>query len=263
MSVTSPTLLGIVWWPHSGGRWLCRSLIKPHKQVYETAFVHPWLFFSTDMTMEVDITAQVHKARSMPDLKEHLVALKGSIDHGRIEGLRAYFHRIRQHYLATDAPETVIAGEMCLGSPIPRAIDLTALFEAVPDFRLLHLVRNPVHSFPSFAVRHEMDGDPVKVAGSWLTLNAQIRVFFEQHPDLRQQYLMVRYEDLIQQPEAELARIFAFAGLPNASEVIANQGERWGRNTRPEVSPQLRTLIETIAGPELQRHGYALSAQVS
>lgn len=213
--------------------------------------------------MEVDITAQVHKARSMPELKEHLAALKTSIDHGRTEGLRAYFDHIRARYLAADAPETVIAGEMCLGSPIPRSIDLDALFAAVPDFRLIHLVRNPVESFPSFVVRHEMDSDPVKIAGSWLTLNAQVRVFFEQRPELQDQYLMVRYEDLMQNPQEELARVFAFSGLPPQPDVLANQAERWGRNTRPEVGAETRALIESIAAQELQRYGYPLHQKVS
>jgi len=254
--MSNPQLVGVVWWPHSGGRWFCRSLVKPHPRVHETAFVHPWLFFSTDMTMEVDITAQVHKARSLPELKPHLAALKSSIDNGRITGLRDYFTYIRNNYLTEENPETHILGEMCLGSPIPRAIDLDALYKAVPDFKVIHLVRSPLESFPSFTVRHEMDSDPIKIAGSWLTLNAHVRTFFDQRPELGNQYLRIRYEDLTQNTEAIMHDVCEFMGIPFDPVMTEHIKQRWVRSTRPETPEDIRALMAQIASSELTTLGY-------
>jgi len=219
-------------------------------------FVHPWLFYSTDMTMELDITAQVHKARSMPDLKKHLAALKGSIDAGRTEGLRSYFQSIQDAYLEKDASETHIVGEMCLGSPIPRDLDLIALFKAWPEFKLIHLVRSPLESFQSFAVRHEMDSDPIKVGGSWLTLNAGIEAFFEDHPQFANQYHMVKYEDLLDKAESTMEKVCEFADLDMDEAIFSQMKQRWGRNTKPETPEAISRHIRRIAEPGLKRYGY-------
>ncbi|MEM7369275.1 MAG: sulfotransferase [Bacteroidota bacterium] len=251
-----PQLAGVAWWPHSGGRWFCRSIINQHPEVMGATFVHPWLFISTDMTMEMDITAQVHKARSLPDLKQHLIALKNSIDHGRIQGLAKYFAHIQTHYLEEGSAQTHLVGEMCLGSPIPRAIDLEALYTAHPSYRLIHLVRSPLDSYPSFAVRHEMDSDPVKIAGSWLTLNAHIRTFFETHPEKQHLCLTVRYEDLMQEPEPIARNVCEFLELEFHPDMLAKLGQRWGRNTKPEYPAEMYELMKQVASSELEKYGY-------
>ncbi|MDP5169151.1 MAG: sulfotransferase [Bacteroidia bacterium] len=251
-----PQLVGVVWWPHSGGRWFCRSLIGQHTQVMEATFVHPWEFFSTDMTLELDITAQVHKARSMPDLKEHLAALKESVDAGRIAGLKHYFDHIKREYKQDGASPSHILGEMCLGSPIPRAIDLDAIFKAQPDFKIIHLVRSPLESFLSFSVRHEMDSDPIKIAGSWLTLNAHVRTFFEDHPEFADQCLTLKYEDLMTDLEGEVKRVCAFIDIPFYSELVTKQEQRWGRNTSTDVPQPIQDKMKAVAASELLRYGY-------
>lgn len=254
--MASPQLVGVVWWPHSGGRWFCRSLIGQHELVHKTAFVHPWEFFSTDMTLELDITAQVHKARSLPELSEHLVALKKSVDAGRVEGLKVYFDHIRENYLDSDSQETHILGEMCLGSPIPRAIDLDAIFKAAPDMKIIHLVRSPLESFLSFSVRHEMDSDPIKIAGSWITLNAHIRTFFEENPQLKDQLLLVKYEELLTDLEGQVKRVCEFVGIPFREEMVTSQEQRWGRNTSTSVPQDIQNIMKPIIASELEQYGY-------
>lgn len=254
----SVTLAGVLWWPHSGGRWLCRSIIKPHSQVHETAFTHPWIFFTSDMTLDLDITAQVHKARSMPDLKGHLAALQQSTDHGRVQGLKYYFDYIRETYPTEHPDAKVILGEMCMGSPIPREADLDALFKACPDFKLIHLVRSPAESYLSFANRHEMDSNPAKVAGSWIMLNSMVRTYMEKHPELKDQFLLVRYEELMQEPHRLAAEVATFLGLEFEESMVATLGERWGRNTSSKVPEAIQQTILEIASGELSKFGYAL-----
>lgn len=252
MSNQQLVLGGVTWWPHSGGRWLCRSILKKNSQVHETAFTHPWFFFSTDMTLDLDITAQVHKARSMPDLKLHLNALHTSTEYGRQEGMRKYFEIVRETYGEYEGDFTHVIGEMCLGSPIPRHLNLETLYAACPDFKLVHLVRSPLESFQSFAVRHELDSDPVKVAGSWLTLNAKIRAFFELHPEFAHNYHRVLYEDLVKDPEPHVRSICDFYGIEFEPEMTAHLSERWGRNTKPETPEAYTKLMKQVAQSELE-----------
>ncbi|MEM6802662.1 MAG: sulfotransferase [Bacteroidota bacterium] len=249
-------LIGVAWWPHSGGRWFCRSILNQHPKVMGATFVHPWLFYSTDMTMELDITAQVHKARSLPELKKHLAALKGSIDAGRVEGLRTYFKAIADTYLEDESEKTHLIGEMCLGSPIPRALEVGALFKAWPTFKLIHLVRSPLESFQSFAVRHEMDSDPIKVGGSWLTLNAGIQAFFEDNPQYANQYHLVKYEDLLTNAEETMQKVCEFAELEVDQSIFGNMEQRWGRNTKPETPASISKQIKMVAEPGLKNYGY-------
>jgi hypothetical protein len=229
--------------------------LNRHDKVLGVPFVQPWLFFTTDMTLSVDLTAQVHKARSLPELEIQLEGLKGSVDHGRVEGLRYYFKHARDRY-AAESGKTHVVGEMCLGSPEPRPLDPSALYEACPDFRLVHLIRNPVTSYPSFASRHEMDGDPTRIAGSWLTLNAAIRVFFEQRPDLVERYMVVRYEDLLDETESTVRRLCEVLALPFQMEMLQNLERRWGKSTDPTTPKPTAKIIEQIAASEMARYGY-------
>ena len=254
--MSSKVLAGVIWWPHSGGRWLCRSILKKHTQIHETAMVHPWIFNTSDMTLDLDITAQVHKARSLPELKDHLKALKESTDLGRIAGLKHYFESIEKNYLEEDSNESLILGEICMGSPIPKHPDMESLYKAYPDFKTIHLVRNPVDSFKSFTVRHEMDDDAAKVAGSWLSLNARLRRFFEINPQHQDKYLCVRYEDLLESPEKEVRRICEFLDLEFEEELMSSFTERWGKGTKASISDQDKETIETIAKSELNRYNY-------
>lgn len=253
--MASPRLAGVVWWPHSGGRWFCRSILNRHQQVLGVPFVQPWLFFSSDMTLAVDLTAQVHKARSLPELSVQLEGLKESVDFGRTQGLRRFFQHARERYLAgTD--KTHIVGEMCLGSPEPRPLDVGSLYAACPDFRLIHLIRNPITAYPSFASRHEMDGDAARIAGSWLTLNGAIRTFFDESPDFADRYLRVRYEDLLDDTESTVEQTCDFLGLSFQTEMLDTLDRRWGRNTDSATPEAATRIITQVAGREMATHGY-------
>jgi hypothetical protein len=249
-------IVGILWWPHSGGRWLSRTLLGKHSNVFETAFTHPWLYLSTDMLMELDNTAQVHKARSLPELKYHLIALTESINYGREKGLQTYFDHINNNYVNENSTVTHIVGEMCMGSPIPRSIDMELLFKVAPEFRLVHLIRNPIDCFPSFATRYELDSDPVKIAGSWLTLNSNIRIFFENNPQFKNQYLPVRYEDLVKNTHDALNRICDFLGLEFEKEMLETVEQRWGRNTKGKCTDLQKDIMISIAANEMSKYDY-------
>ena len=246
--------IALIWWPHSGGRWLSRTILKRHSKVHQTAFTHPWLYYSTDMMLELDNTAQVHKARSLPKLKEHLHALVNSIEHGKAEGLKQYFEDI-DRYEEADGQDFIL-GEICMGSPIPRKIDIELLMKANPDMKVIHLVRNPKTSFMSFVKRFEMDNDPVKIAGSWVSLNYSLRDFFDKNDVYTNNYLCVKYEDLLENAEDEVRRICDFTGMEFESAMVESLDERWGRSTRPQIDENSERIIDEIANVELKNYNY-------
>lgn len=91
-------------------------------------------------------------------------------------------------------------------------------------------------------------------------------------------YHHLRYEDLVEAPEATLGEIAAFLGLADAPEMAAyhvgKQQERAGRSAkkawmpatkgvrdwRNEMSASDAALFEALAGEELTRFGYPLEA---
>lgn len=251
--MNNPQLVSVIWWPHSGGRWFCRSIFKNHSKIHQTVFTHPWLYFSTDMLMDTDNTAQVHKSRSLPELKPHLDALVQSIDYGKEQSVSKYFEMIADYEIGDN---THILGEVCMGSPIPRIIDVETMMKTSPDMKVIHLVRNPIDSFNSFVKRHEMDNDPVKIGGSWLTLNYKVRDFFQSNEQYKDNYLIVKYEELLADAESEVKRVCDFMGLEYEPALVENLDQRWGRNTEVKIDDNSRRIIEEITQTELKNYNY-------
>ena len=88
------------------------------------------------------------------------------------------------------------------------------------DLRVVHLVRDARAVAYSWARRSKPDpmragemqfelAKPWQAGAWWMLANAQT----ELSPPLRRSYLRVRYEELARDPEVEMARICAFAGL--------------------------------------------------
>lgn len=251
----SSDLVTLVWWPHSGGRWLSRSILKQHSLIDQQTFVHPWIFNSSDDEMTNDLTAQVHKARSLPELKFHLDNLYESTKIGRVAGLRNYY---RNFQTKNNELRNLVLGESCLGSPNPRHIDLESIYEAYPNMKMIHLIRNPIDSFSSFESRHEMDGDPAKIAGSWVALNSKIRLFFNE--SFSNQYLLVRYEDLLFKADNQVKKICDFLEIDFDPAMTNSLDERWGRKSEKIISERQKQIIYSVAGSEMKNYSYNLQS---
>jgi hypothetical protein len=95
------------------------------------------------------------------------------------------------------------------------------------DLRVLHVVRDPRAAAFSWRRRRSLDGDerlmtrhPVwKAALLWTVWNGAVLRRWS-----RGAYLRVRYEDLVQDPQAWVRRIADFAGVPSASLPFTEDG---------------------------------------
>lgn len=248
----------IVWYPHSGCRWLNRGLLSSHPHIATSEFVLPFLTHSTDMLLGLDRTSQVHKARSLPELSAEFDLLRRSIQAGRLAGTREYMSGKLQ-FLADRLPGGAHGGPVSPGAPEPLAVDLPLLLDAVPGARILHLVRHPFDCFRSMKSRWEMDADPERIASSWLAINAAYRLFAAG----TSRSLTVRYEDLRNDTRLELKRIASWLNVDANAEIPESQNY-FGRNQSVDLSRLLTeseaARIWAIAGREGEHYGYTTDA---
>lgn len=160
-------------------------------------------------------------------------------------------------------------GKQRVGEKTPNhALAAETLCEWFPGAVVLHLVRDPRDVAASLMRMRFGSSSAVLNARTWVRLNLAAR-----RSSHRREYLEVRYENLVKQPELELTRICQFAGedysprmlqaeqsstqLPNEKDrhltplTEARQG-RW----RQELSPRQVAQIEWAVGPQLERFGY-------
>lgn len=150
------------------------------------------------------------------------------------------------------------------------------IFEFFPDARIVHMIRDPRDRYASVLARWKVRRGGVGAGmGEWLESVRHAESNVERWPS---QCTIVRYEDLVAAPEAEVRRICAFIGESFADEMLTMSGaERFrdeganssygrrptgaistssiGKYTKVLSSDQVR-YIETVARDDMQRYGY-------
>lgn len=248
-------MISIVWFPHSGCRWLNRSLLARHEQIVTTEFCMPFLTISTDMILSLDKTAQVHKARTDSGLEQEFDILISSVKHGREEGIRRYFSLKREAVGKNNIK--VCAGALSPGAPVPDVPDISAILRACPAMKILHLVRNPEGCYKSMFSRFEMDGHEQKIGSMWAGFNASIRGCDYMSEE---QYYVLKYEDLVEDAASALRGLCAWLGLSYDPCMLDGVKEYHGmkKQARKDVSwtdAQIQRLKECVQ-TEASHYGY-------
>ena len=147
---------------------------------------------------------------------------------------------------------------------------------------VVHLVRNPVDRLASlaeapFRAHYEVNVDPERQARAWVRSALVAR---ERAAAAPEDYLLVRYEDLCERPEAVARRLFSAIGVPYEAEALKLGGYRVRDNTsfpepdadqqppsvRPRPSrawalpPEAVQVVRSVAGPVAAEFGYDLDA---
>jgi hypothetical protein len=78
-----------------------------------------------------------------------------------------------------------------------------------------------------------------------------------------QRYLLVRFEQLCDEPEEEIARLAAFGGVPYADRAIAQVRRPSTIGRWRDATPDLVARLERAAAPALERFGYSSPAGCS
>ena len=160
-------------------------------------------------------------------------------------------------------------GKRRYGEKTPHnALIAEMLSEWYPDAVVIHLLRDPRDAVASMLRMPWAPRSVVSNARTWLRFN--LGGWRSRH---RPNYLLVRYEELVTEPEAQLRRICAFAGeeyspamlVPNwdptaelfwfqrAEEPVTT--ERLGK-WRDELTPNQVALVEWVVGRYMKTFGY-------
>lgn len=149
------------------------------------------------------------------------------------------------------------------------------ILAAYPNARILHMVRDPRDRFASSATRweHRWGGVGAGTA-EWLASVRLGRAHAAAHPD---NYLLLRYEDLVTEPGAALHAVCAFIGEPYDPEMFSMAGaprfreggnSSYGRREPGRIStdsigryrevlrPSQVAFIELLAGHRMDELGY-------
>lgn len=170
-------------------------------------------------------------------------------------------------------------------SKLPTYTYLLSLVDSI-DLRIVHLIRDPravafsrarpKRQLDTAEVREMTRSGPVKSAADWLTWNTTIRALFGKGTN---PYMILKYEDLISEPEASVERVLELADEQGAATshmhgnrvelavnhtVSGNPGrfttgtikleldEAWRR----DMSAKDRKTVERITKPARRSFGY-------
>lgn len=247
------TIFTILWFPHSGCRWLNRSFLKNHQEISNFELCLPWLTHTTDRVLNLDRTAQVHKARSNANLKSEFEILIESTAHGRREGVRKYFELLVK---ASDPSTKVLGGPLSPGSPEPLIPDLDNLNSIGFKLKVIHLVRHPVQCFASMKSRNELDGNPFVISTSWTSFNSYIRSY-----KINMEYKLIKYEELLEDLEFNLKGICEFLEIGYKPEMLDSDQLYYGLNRGNDISKLVTSteydIIRELSGSESENYNYS------
>lgn len=133
-----------------------------------------------------------------------------------------------------------------------------------PDARYVHLLRDP-RDVARSCVEMGWGGNAWAGAEVWLDARTAWRRLCERVPADRR--MEVRYEDLVARPEAELARITDFLGLPydpamleiDKDTTYSRPDARLAKSWRTQAPEKDVRQVEARVGPALAEAGYAPS----
>ena len=172
-------------------------------------------------------------------------------------------------------------GKSVIGEKTPRHImHVDSILKAFPNAKIIALFRDPRATALS-EMKAAFGSPSVYVtARRWARYAARHRSYAQNLPD--DQYMMIRYEDLISEPEAMLKSISSFLQIPFEEQMLKyyersgrEKGfpdhEHWKAGTdrpiqkdrnqrwREELDPQEIELIQNKAGAYMQEMGYELT----
>jgi hypothetical protein len=158
-------------------------------------------------------------------------------------------------------------------SDIPRMLSI--LMDG--DFRVVHLVRDVRDVVVSLSKTAFGPPSFQKMVETWSRENLKLN---EKALAYREQYLMVRYEDLVRSPGEELSRIAAFLGAGFHPAMLAHEGRGGSLSEMPghqllgrpitdsrvgawkrEIDPEIAQSIERTAGEALRFFGYEVTEE--
>jgi hypothetical protein len=152
------------------------------------------------------------------------------------------------------------------------------IYSSWPDAKCIHIVRDPRDNFSSYR-RKQPDWSPISFARSWRQSTQRGWKNQQRYGDRR--YLLIRYEDLVEEPEDIIEEIINFLGIDDDPILRrpTRNGEPWGGNSmfgerfegvsrspigryKSQLNQDTIAMLEASLFPEMNRLGYGLEHQI-
>lgn len=206
----------------------------------------------------------------------------------RLVKLRPDMERLRGEFGAGDRTYGRLFGLLCqqhaehLGKPRWGDKSLNTeryaqpIFDAYPDARILHMIRDPRDRFASSLTRWQRRRGGIGAGtAEWL---ASARLALHNERDHPGAYRVIRYESLVSAPDEAVREVCGFIGEPFAPEMLSMEGapafvdrgsnSSYGQRTpgtittssvgrfREVLSPRQIAFVQRLARGEMAQFGY-------
>jgi len=261
--------------PRSGTK-LLRGLLNEHSQVSiplnETEFLPHW---ARRWKTWGDLSNPVHFQKFYDEVTRSVYFVHRHEEHGQRITVNDWHKSCEDHSLAGVFKALVThdanaCRDGIWGDKSPSYLtSLPLLKETFPTARFIHIIRDARDH--CLSMKRAFGKSPIRAAQRW---SDRIVAAKEMAANLNDDYVEVRYEDLLSNPVKELTTLCKFIGVEFESTMLAmsrapeNLGDTVGQHTivaanigkwRQEMSFSQRIQIERIAGSVLTELGYPVT----
>jgi hypothetical protein len=258
------------------GTTMLRLMLNAHRNLaipFESGFI-PLMY--RDIHKYGDLSIRQNAAACLSDISQRDLPMRGKLIE---DPERVLSYEIRNYADLVWAIFDQYAermGKRRWGDKTPTyLVDLDVLWTLFPHCRVIHLVRDGRDVAVSLLATEWASNNLLRIAQEWrwnTTLGHKMGAF------LREQYLEIRYEDLVCNPENILRQICDFLLEPydenmlsyhtSAESQMPRDSLKWHRASvrlpesnkigmwKQRLSPSDRILFEQVAGDALQMFGY-------
>jgi hypothetical protein len=270
--VSGPVLIGGL---ERTGTSLIFALLASHPRIAMTRRTNWWTYFDGRFG---DLSRDDALARILDEMRRYRRHRKLELDFERLEGdFRAGERSYCRLFDLMESKHAEGVGRPRWGDKslhTERYAD--RVYECFPEARIIHMIRDPRDRYASVLKRWQSKrGGVGSATAAWLASVELGSRNVERHPG---RYMLLRYEDLVRDPEGKLREICEFIAEPYDAAMLGMSGasdfrdsggnSSFGRFSAGEISPRsigrFRQMlsprqiafVQRVAGDEMRALGY-------
>ena len=258
------------------GTTMLRLMLNNHRNLcipHESAFI---TLFYPQLAEYGDISSRSVQEKLLEDVSRHRLVERGKLITSKERVLDHEIHDYRSFIEAVFSAYAEQFGKSRWGDKTPFYTgDVDVIRKIFPDSKIVHLVRDGRDVMVSQKNIEWMSQNFVTLARDWKWKTTLMHKIGNVIGD---DFLEVRYEDLVRQPEEKLREICSFLGedydpeiltyADEATDVVPDESLKWHRNSvklpdprkigawQEKLTASEKILFDDVAGDTLELFGY-------